>query len=414
MSDEKPDSAPAKAGKAPPQVESQQRLPAGVMMEMVLDKLKLLDYEKELVNELKFRPLAKTSFAVPGQNINEQFFYFVSLIAFLFRKIGEDYENPTAQDDPNGVTADIIRTLMSLKVKTELTPPKLKQASGDAAVLLLSDLCDMAMERTAFEILDPEHPTEETPDEDEEGEEDDLGDEEIAAEVDEDEEEEYYMGGGPIAAAAVPAPVEPEESTEIIVSSIDPTEWKIEVERVAPQLKIKADPDNRDWRSHLTTTREYIDMISKKFPEAKAPLEKINADVGKVLDSILTREKYINNQYEHHCQEYRSSVEKLTDAEERYNACNETVTNLGNELATIAEDLDSLKSQMEDHGSSVTDTAPLVKIRKAIQKLKTEVKAMELRIGVVEHALLQTKVASRQQAVVVAEDDEEDSEDVDY
>jgi len=39
---------------------------------------------------------------------------------------------------------------------------------------------------------------------------------------------------------------------------------------------------------------------------------------------------------------------------------------------------------------------------------------MELRIGVVEHALLQTKVASRQQAVVVAEDDEEDSEDVDY
>jgi estrogen-related receptor beta like 1 len=36
---------------------------------------------------------------------------------------------------------------------------------------------------------------------------------------------------------------------------------------------------------------------------------------------------------------------------------------------------------MDDRGSSMTDTAPLVKMKQAMQKLKGEIKQMELRIG---------------------------------
>ena len=40
----------------------------------------------------------------------------------------------------------------------------------------------------------------------------------------------------------------------------------------------------------------------------------------------------------------------------------------------------------------MTDTSPLVRIKKAFAALRTEVKDLELRIGVVGHSLMQAKV----------------------
>ena len=35
------------------------------------------------------------------------------------------------------------------------------------------------------------------------------------------------------------------------VPKVDPAEWRLEVERVAVQLKVKLPNDNKDWRLHL-------------------------------------------------------------------------------------------------------------------------------------------------------------------
>jgi hypothetical protein len=40
----------------------------------------------------------------------------------------------------------------------------------------------------------------------------------------------------------------------------------------------------------------------------------------------------------------------------------------------------------------MTDTSPLVKIKAALGDLKSEIKAMELRIGVVGHTIMQSKI----------------------
>ncbi len=51
-----------------------------------------------------------------------------------------------------------------------------------------------------------------------------------------------------------------------------------------------------------------------------------------------------------------------------------------------------LQGQMDSRGSSMTDTSPLMKIKEALASLRTEVKSMELRIGVVGHTLMQSKL----------------------
>ena len=64
-------------------------------------------------------------------------------------------------------------------------------------------------------------------------------------------------------------------------------------------------------------------------------------------------------------------------------------------LAQIADELESVKSEMEERGSSMTDGTPLVNIRKTLARIKQEIVAMDVRIGVVEHTLLQAKLKDK-------------------
>jgi estrogen-related receptor beta like 1 len=50
---------------------------------------------------------------------------------------------------------------------------------------------------------------------------------------------------------------------------------------------------------------------------------------------------------------------------------------------------------MNIKGNEKTDTSPLVKIRKAINDIRQEIQAMEIRLGVVNNTLLQAKIRER-------------------
>ena len=61
----------------------------------------------------------------------------------------------------------------------------------------------------------------------------------------------------------------------------------------------------------------------------------------------------------------------------------------------ITEELEAIKSQMDEKGTTMTDNAPLVKIKQALTKIKNELIQMELRIGVVSlisHSLLSLSI----------------------
>lgn len=79
----------------------------------------------------------------------------------------------------------------------------------------------------------------------------------------------------------------------------------------------------------------------------------------------------------------------------RYRQASGGVTDRSRMLADVTEELERVKMEMEDRGSSMTDGAPLVKIKQAIQNLRKENVQMEIRIGVVEHVLLQAKLKDK-------------------
>ncbi|NWT34963.1 IFT57 protein, partial [Cardinalis cardinalis] len=83
-----------------------------VLMEDLLDKLKLLSYEEEALRRHNMRPLSRHYFALPT-NPGEQFFMFCTLAAWLISKAGRPFEQPQEYDDPNAVISNVLSELRS-------------------------------------------------------------------------------------------------------------------------------------------------------------------------------------------------------------------------------------------------------------------------------------------------------------
>lgn len=50
---------------------------------------------------------------------------------------------------------------------------------------------------------------------------------------------------------------------------------------------------------------------------------------------------------------------------------------------------------MDEVGQNISDQSPLLKIKKGIEKVKKDIRAIEIRIGVVSNTLLQCKLKER-------------------
>lgn len=73
----------------------------------LLEKLKLLNYEKNLLSELKMKPLSRFYF-VKSTNPGEQFYMFTIICWWLCQKLGKNMQRPQEYDDPNDVIARIV------------------------------------------------------------------------------------------------------------------------------------------------------------------------------------------------------------------------------------------------------------------------------------------------------------------
>ena len=89
-------------------------------MEDILEKLKVLSYQVNFCQAWptakghNFRSLTRTYFCVPASNLNEQYFYFASVVAWLVSLCGGKIDTPDQFDDPNVVSTNIIQALKEL------------------------------------------------------------------------------------------------------------------------------------------------------------------------------------------------------------------------------------------------------------------------------------------------------------
>ena len=82
----------------------------------------------------------------------------------------------------------------------------------------------------------------------------------------------------------------------------------------------------------------------------------------------------------------------ISEFKQDFNKANSQVSSLSETLASVSMDLESIKSRMDEIGNGMTDSKPLINIKSGVLALKSEIKTMDLRIGVMQHSLMQNKV----------------------
>ncbi|XP_076296741.1 intraflagellar transport 57 [Lasioglossum baleicum] len=370
-----------------------------VRMEDLLEKLKLLNYDAEFLPEFKIKAVNRNYF-VTQTNPGEQFYTFTSLAAWLIRKAGKNFEPPQESDDPNSTIALILDYLREINVPIEFPPNKLKQGSGDHAIYVLDNLADEALKVLKFQWRKVEIPPDE-PNNEPEIEDDDAElilekvEEEMMAEYDDEEEDILHVDDiTKLYGQNFNDLMKPDE---ILESKTNREEWQLELERVLPQLKVTVKTDSRDWRSHIDQMQQLRTNIASNLTGTKGQLDKLHGELSNTLDKIRTRESYLNRQLEPILKEYQILQEELSKVKEQYRDVSGGVTERTRIFNKLSEELEHVKKEMDERGSSMTDGTPLINIKKTITKMKNEISEMNVRIGVLEYSLMCARIRDRTQ-----------------
>ena len=59
--------------------------------------------------------------------------------------------------------------------------------------------------------------------------------------------------------------------------------------------------------------------------------------------------------------------------------------------------MEVVQAKTNEHSGSMTDSSPVVKIKEALKNLQVEIKSMDVRLGVLNHSVLQYKTKERNQ-----------------
>ena len=83
--------------------------------------------------------------------------------------------------------------------------------------------------------------------------------------------------------------------------------------------------------------------IEDALTTTKSHLEKLHTDIGRTLEKISSREKYLNNQLEGPLSDLKRLSDNLAGSREQYKSVSGGVTERSRLLAEIADDLEAVK-----------------------------------------------------------------------
>ena len=369
------------------------------LWENALEKLKILNYDSEFCNKGR-QPFHRVHFVYPGSNSGVQFDEFVDLAEWLCKQCSRDNIFERDQyDDPNTVINNLLMALRGLGYSSNFAPQKLKLAHGEAVCEVLDFLASKALEARKFRWGTPVYANDADDGADSNGD----GINEDDDEEDEDEIQDDIVGGGVeedgLYQQSDMGRVEDKDMSldnshhQILDGYIDPIEWKTEVERVAPRLRTVASLGANEWRSHVDQAISSKGQIDKILGETQSDLSIVNRQVSDELQRAQTKEKYMNHQFNHLATTFGEHKRGLDELEKKRESTNEKVMKATNELAELTERLDEIKESFDSKDSGMHDQSPLVRMKAALQQIKNESYAFDLRIGVVSHSLLSARIA---------------------
>ncbi|VDO95309.1 unnamed protein product [Soboliphyme baturini] len=353
-----------------------------VKMDLLYNKLKMLNYDKEFLAVFPtFKSIDRLLFVmvevivkvnvnrlrryfVDEINSGEQFFMFVNLASWLIRKCGRVHFKTPLEGVPS-----------------QFTSSKLKAGAGDQCIAVLTALADQALQKTNFSFQAPEFPVDEPGGDSTVIQEADIeSDQPQEDEFDISDDEEDEQDEGFIDLEITKHHDQLRKPKQMI--EISDMKWQQEIDRVTPSLKIvikqRAAILLQNWRTHLHAINQFKTELSSVRESLEESLGKLSKDIARTLDTIGSREKYLNAQLEPLLSKLRSTQDQLAEVKEKYREASGGIMERVKTLSQVSEELEQVKQEMKESSSRLTDGTPLTKIKQAISALKEEITLMRV------------------------------------
>merc|ERR1712070_936635 len=147
------------------------------------------------------------------------------------------------------------------------------------------------------------------------------------------------------------------ESREMIDGTIDPLQWKTEMERVGPRLKGKTWTLEKEWRSHIEQTKDHEKKIQETLPNAQLHMQTMSTQIQEAVEKMRTREQMVNSEFDSVRAGYEQLRDELKAVETKCTATRTNVNDLTNEMTTVEESNKEMKETMNSRENSATDTS---------------------------------------------------------
>jgi len=290
-------------------------------------------------------------------------------------------------DEPN-VTIDTI--INSSKDFIDITVynnnrNKLRVGFGQEIINLLNDLVNKLIENS--QIKSTEIVIKGTDDLNDEDINEDINSDEINAVLLEDDQYDYTMIDDK---REDEEEVEEKRDNQIMKSDCDLNEWKIEVERVLPQLRVKMINKNaeNEWRNHYNLVLVNYENMKTLSEHTFGSIQSLLAELRINDEKITSREKYLRQQLEHVIEEWIAIRLRVIKMRDEYSSVSSGVVTKSSQLAEISQSIEGMKQDMELFSNKMTDSSPLIVAKRAKESIKQELNAIELRIGVAVQTLI--------------------------
>ncbi|XP_011178685.2 intraflagellar transport protein 57 homolog [Zeugodacus cucurbitae] len=364
----------------------------------LLEKLKMLNYEKQLLNEYKMKPLSRFYF-VKSFNPGEQFFMFTLICWWLCRKLGKEMDRPQEFDDPNTVIAKIVQILDEMDVPVDFPPNKLIRGAGPICLNVLDILATQATKVAQITYNRPHIAQEDEVATDylEDNAEiilEKLEDEQNAALSDDSDME--VNGGGAFKnlnwinrtrRADRNHNIDLPDDDAAAERFTDQQQWRQEFERVLPQLKVYVKADARDWRTHFSQIETLKASIDECSEDTQSQLKKLHSEFTFSLEKIESREKHLNNELQSSIRQFKEISIELSNVQHAQMQVQTDTEALMTQLNSVIQENDIKKNEMERRGQSMSDGSSVVNIKKAINKLKEDTAHLNLEVALLVHGI---------------------------
>ncbi|XP_067626088.1 intraflagellar transport protein 57 homolog [Eurosta solidaginis] len=365
----------------------------------LLEKLKMLNYEKQLLAEFKMKPLSRFYF-VKSFNPGEQFFMFTLICWWLCRKLGKEMDRPQEFDDPNTVIAKIVQILNEMDVPIDFPPNKLIRGAGPICLMVLDLLAAQATKVAQITYKRPHIAQEDEVATDylEDNAEiilEKLEDEQNAA-LSDDSDMEVNSGGGFKNLNWINRTKRADRKQNIDLPDADAAaadrftdqqQWRQEFERVLPHLKVFVKADVRDWRTHLSQIETLKGNIEEYYEDTQTQLKKLHNEFTFSLEKIESREKHLNNELESYVRQFKEISMELSNMQQAQTQVQADTEDLVTQLNAVIQENDIKKTEMERRGQSMSDGSSVVNIKKAIAKLKEDISHLHLEVALLVHGI---------------------------